>query len=213
MAINLSLISPTKTFLLDYKNQLEFITEGHSLLEEKREILIMHLLEIGSKIKEQRKILNELLVKSYNALKNVYIELGEHEVDTIVDSSKTSLQVEIQERRIMGINIPTIKYTGKIKSDSKPAISFFSTNSDFDILILTIRKIIQLIIQVAQIEASAWRLAHEIKKTQRKVNALENTFIPDFKEVIKFIQDSLDEREKETFFQMKRIKKAKEGRK
>jgi len=213
MAINLSLISPTKTFLLEYKSQLEFTVEGHSLLEEKREILVMHLLEIASKIKEQRKNLNDILLKSYAILRDVTTVIGEQEINNIINSNKILSEIEIQERRIMGVNIPVIRYLRKIKSDSKPEISFFSTNSDFDALILNIRKIIQLIIQVAQTEASAWRLAYEIKKTQRRVNALENIFIPDFKEVIKFIQDSLDERERETFFQMKRIKGAQEKRK
>ena len=59
---------------------------------------------------------------------------------------------------------------------------------------------------VAQVEDLAWKLAYEIKKTQRRVNALENIFIPEFREIIKFIQDTLEERERETFFQLKRIK-------
>ncbi len=209
--MNLAEIAPTKTNLLDYKAQLEFSIEGHSLLEEKREILVMHLVEIISKIKEQREKLDSLLGKSYELLKLVELEIGEIEVRKIADTHKEVAEIEVQEKSIMGVNIPTIKYKDKIDEAAKPEISFASSSNNFDILLKQIKEILKLLIVVTQVEDSAWRLAYEIKKTQRRVNALENIFIPDFKEIIKFIQDILEERERETFFQLKRIKSAQES--
>ena len=106
----------------------------------------------------------------------------------------------------MGVSIPSIKYKEEIKTSVRPDISFSSSTINFDTLSKQIKEIVKLIIVVAQVEDSAWKLAYEIKKTQRRVNALENIFIPEFREIIKFIQDTLEERERETFFQLKRIK-------
>lgn len=208
--MNPSEIAPTKTNLFEYKAQLAFSIDGHSLLEEKREVLVMHLMEIISEIRKHREKLNSLLAESYRLMKIVSVEIGELELQKIVQVQKSLSEVEVHEKSVMGVNIPAIKYKEKDPGNNRVAMSFFSTNSDYDRLIRNVREIMQLIVTVTQVEASAWRLAYEIKKTQRRVNALENVFIPDFREIIKFIQDTLEERERETFFQMKRIKSAHE---
>jgi len=207
--MNPSEIAPTKTNLFDFKGQLIFSVDGHTLLEEKREVLVLHLMDVISKMKNERKILNKLLEESYTLLDVVKVGIGEFELQKIVNGSKSISELNIHEKGVMGVNIPAIKY----KEDVKiwPVNSFNNTNMDYDRLLYNIREILKQIVFVAQVEASAWRLAHEIKKTQRKVNALENVFIPDFKEIIKFIQDTLEERERETFFQMKRVKNAQES--
>ncbi len=208
--MNVSEIAPTKTNLLEYKGQLGFSIEGHDLLEEKREILVMHLVEIISKIKEVRESLNTLLAESFEILQTVILEIGELELKNISDTQRELPEIEILEKRVMGVNIPSIKYKEEIRDASRPDISFASSTINFDILSKKIKEMASLITVVAQVEDTAWRLAYEIKKTQRRVNALENIFIPDFKEIIKYIQDTLEERERETFFQLKRIKSSQE---
>jgi V/A-type H+-transporting ATPase subunit D len=208
--MNPSEIAPTKTNLFDYKGQLSFSIDGHALLEEKREVLVMHLMEIISKIKEQRSKLNILLKESFELLSLSQLEMGEFELQKIVKSHRDINEVEVHEKSIMGVNIPDIKYKEELKRSGKPGVSFSSTTFHFDQLQKNMKEIMELIVAVSQIEASAWRLSYEIKKTQRRVNALENIFIPDFKEIIKFIQETLEERERETFFQMKRVKNAHE---
>ena len=51
-----------------------------------------------------------------------------------------------------------------------------------------------------------WRLAGELRKTQRRVNALQYIFIPDYEETIAFIESELEEREREEAFRLKRLK-------
>jgi V/A-type H+-transporting ATPase subunit D len=207
--MNPSEIAPTKTNLFDYKGQLSFSIDGHNLLEEKRDVLVMHLMETVAQMKEVRGKLNQLLEDSYRLLDFVRMELGEHEMTRIVLGSRDVTKLNVVEKSVMGVSIPTIRFA---QDPSRvPMISFLSGSESYDRLVNNVREIMRLIVQVAQVEASAWRLAFEIKKTQRRVNALENVFIPEFREIIKFIQDTLEERERETFFQMKRIKNAKEG--
>ncbi|MGA2142964.1 MAG: V-type ATP synthase subunit D [Brevinematales bacterium] len=204
--MNISEVAPTKTNLLDFKSQLGFSIDGHALLEEKREILVMQLVDIVSKIKEVRESINNLLARSYELLQIVSLEIGELELRNISDTQKELPEIEIHEKRVMGVSIPSIKYKEEIKTSARPDISFSSSTINFDMLSKQVKEIVKLIIVVAQVEDSAWKLAYEIKKTQRRVNALENIFIPEFREIIKFIQDTLEERERETFFQLKRIK-------
>ena len=51
-----------------------------------------------------------------------------------------------------------------------------------------------------------WRLASELRNTQRRVNALEHIFIPDYEETIAFIENALEEREREETFRLKLLK-------
>ncbi|OHD54759.1 MAG: hypothetical protein A2Y33_01950 [Spirochaetes bacterium GWF1_51_8] len=206
--MNLSEIAPTKTNLLEYKGQLKFSQDGHALLEQKREVLVMNLLEIISKIKDQRKRLNQLLVHAYEFLSILELEIGEFEIDRILKGIRSDLRLDIIERSVMGVAVPTIRNKEKLPVKEGPQVSISTTTLNYDTLMKTVAEIMKLIFYVAEVEVSAWRLAYEIKKTQRRVNALENNFIPMFKDIVKYIQDTLEERERETFFQMKRVKNA-----
>ncbi|NPV01673.1 MAG: V-type ATP synthase subunit D [Brevinematales bacterium] len=206
--MNLSEIAPTKTNLLEYKGQLKFSQDGHALLEQKREVLVMNLLEVISKIKDQRKRLNEQLKIAYDYLALLELEIGEFEIERLLKGIRSEMSLDIIERSVMGVAVPTIKNKDKLTIKKGPQISISTTTMSYDMLSKAIGEIMKLLLFVAEVEVSAWRLAYEIKKTQRRVNALENNFIPMFKEIVKYIQDTLEERERETFFQMKRVKNA-----
>jgi V/A-type H+-transporting ATPase subunit D len=62
-------------------------------------------------------------------------------------------------------------------------------------------------IESADIETRLRRLGEELQKTNRRVNALENTVIPELEEQVKFIFSSLDERAREDHFRLKKVKK------
>ncbi len=82
-----------------------------------------------------------------------------------------------------------------------------NTSVHFDTAATEFTDVIPLLIEYAQANLTLTRLANEIKKTQRRVNALENIFIPDNQDTIKYISDVLEENEREDFFRRKKIKK------
>ncbi len=205
--MNLSEIAPTKTNLLEFKDQLSFSENGHNLLEQKREVLVMHLMDIISKIREHREKLNKLLTESYSMLRILEIEIGEFDLDRLLQGIPARRRIVVREKSIMGVTIPAISYSEDFHTKG-PQVSLSATTFTYDGLLENVSVLMDTLVLVAQTEVSAWRLSFEIKKTQRRVNALENVFIPEFKEIVKFIQDTLEERERETFFQMKRVKNA-----
>lgn len=211
--MNPSEIAPTKTNLFEYKGQLEFSVDGHNLLEEKREVLVMHLMDILADLKDRREKLNLRVNECRQSLRKTRLSMGELELSRSSGLSKKPPQTDILEKGVMGVNLPTIKLTGSLKKGEspQPLRSFTNTSESYDMLRRDLAELMVQISETAQIEASAWRLAYEIKKTQRRVNALENVFIPEFKDILKFIQDTLEERDRETFFQMKKVKKGHEN--
>ena len=69
----------------------------------------------------------------------------------------------------------------------------------------------ELTIRLAQIENSAYRLATNIKKTQKRANALQNITIPRFESLTREIQNALEEKEREEFTRLKVIKRRQRG--
>ena len=64
--------------------------------------------------------------------------------------------------------------------------------------------------RLAEVQASVFRLADAVKKTQKRANALNNIMIPQFTETVKFITEALDEKEREDFTRLKVVKSQKE---
>jgi V/A-type H+-transporting ATPase subunit D len=68
------------------------------------------------------------------------------------------------------------------------------------------REVVVKIPQLSMLVTSVWRLAGELRKTQRRVNALQHIFIPQYEETVAFIVSSLEEREREETFRLKWLK-------
>jgi hypothetical protein len=67
-------------------------------------------------------------------------------------------------------------------------------------------EVLNKIPELSESMTSVWRLARELRKTQRRVNALQHIFIPDYEETVAFIESALEEREREETFRLKRLK-------
>ena len=69
------------------------------------------------------------------------------------------------------------------------------------------RKFCRALIRVANSESRLRRIGEEIKKTARRVNALEQAVIPGLGSQIRYIRQVLDQQEQEDIFRLKRVKR------
>lgn len=104
----------------------------------------------------------------------------------------------------MGVEVPSVKFK---RAGMEPAYSFYRTNNAFDIAVEKFQEVKYLVYELAEVENSVYRLAMEVKKTQKRTNALQNIQIPKFTYIVKTIEDALDEREREDFFRLKMVKR------
>ena len=191
-------IRPTKGFLMEMKRRIGFIEKGTEFLKLKRDHLAKELTSSIDVLKGRRNKLLEELQVAYRGVTAAYISLGPTEVTSQASSLKSGLEIEVLPRATMGVRYPFIKV------DKDPQIA-----GELDITLNEaaekVMGILKDIIQIAEFEARAERIADELGKTNRKVNALENTIIPRYKAIIKFIQDKLDEEALEELVRMKLI--------
>ncbi len=196
---------PTKGNLINLKKQLVLASEGHDLLEKKRNIILKELVNLVDKAKELQNQILEVFQKAYDSLQMASITLGIETIEEYAQGIPEYKEFKIRFKSIMGVEIPEM-----YKDEIKPSIPYeiYRTSPAVDEVYLSFKHVLDLITIVATIENSAYKLAYEVKKTSKRVSALENIVIPQLKESIKFIQDTLEEFEREEFFKLKKLKKS-----
>lgn len=200
-------VFPTKGNLMASKKSLDLATMGFDLLDKKRNILtreMMSLIEAAQSIQEQ---INEAYKKAYTSLQKANLTLGSCEETARTEPVDNGL--EIDYRSVMGVEIPTVHL-----KDSPPSVSYMmnSTNSLLDKAYFDFYEVKKLTVKLCEIESSVYRLANAISKTQKRANALKNIVIPNYEKTIKFISESLEEKEREDFSRLKVVKRQKENK-
>lgn len=199
-------IAPTKANLMSAKGTLEFSKNGYDLLDQKRNVLIREMMSLLEKAKNVQSRINSTFEEAYNALKTANLTMGIADVVDIANSVPESSEFQILHKSVMGVEIPKIRYNIK---EVEPFYSFYQTNAAMDIAFKRFWEIKYLVMELAEVENSVYKLAIEISRTQKRANALENIQIPRYQEIVKFIQDALEEKDREEFFRLKIVRKKK----
>jgi V-type ATPase, D subunit len=199
-------IAPTKSNLLRTKDNLNLSRTGYNLIDKKRTVLIKEMMQQIEKAKEIQSDVKELFEKAYSVLQEANITMGVRQVQDIALSIDKAEHFDITYKSIMGLDVPTVKYEKQVL---RPHYSMYMTGEAIDEAIMIFQKIKSLTYRLAETENTVYKLSIEIKKNQKRANALEKMQIPNLEETVKYISESLEEKEREDFYRLKKIKKRK----
>lgn len=199
-------IAPTKSNLMSAQNSLEFSQKGFELLDQKRNVLIREMMSYMNRAKELQQRINTTFNEAYDALRKANITMGISTVEDISMAIPEADDFSILFKSVMGVEVPYINFE---KKDIEPKYSFYRTNSAMDMAYEKFNEVKYLIYELAEVENAVYKLAKEVKKTQKRANALQNIQIPKFRERVKLIGEVLEEKEREDFFRLKVVKKKK----
>lgn len=199
-------VFPTKGNLINTKKSLQLAKLGYELLDRKRNILIRELMQLINTAKEIRGTIEQTYNEAYSALQKANMTIGI--VDDIAEAMPIENSLKISHRSVMGCEIPQVSIDNKRLTLD---YGFKYTNSNFDNAVISFYKVKQMTAKLAEVENSVYRLANAIKKTQTRANALKNIVIPKYENIVKFISNSLEEKEREDFSRMKVIKAQKKS--
>ena len=196
-------IAPTKSNLLALKRQLAFAEEGYDLLEQKRQILIFELMSRLSRARNAEQSAAEALRHAFTALHEAQLEVGSEALDRASLAVRMDHQVDISDQRLMGMEIPHMT----VRLDQVTVqFGMGGTSANTDIAMSRFVEVLPLLAELAELENAVMRLARELRKTQRRCNALSKIFMPDYRETISYITGALEEREREAFVILKMIR-------
>jgi len=196
-------VAPTRTNLIRIKKELRFARDGHKILERKREALIAELVRVAHDADVLQKEIWKLLDVAYRALEKARLTLGSDNVEWAALAANKTVDVRLKLRSIMGVAIPTVDSSGELV----PMLySLSGTNAALDEAAAAFREVMTKTPQFSMLSTMVWRLAGELRKTQRRVNALQHIFIPEYEHTLIFIVSALEEREREETFRLKLLK-------
>lgn len=200
-------IAPTKSNLLTMKEQLSTAQNGYELLEQKRELLVQSLMQMVEKVKLLERDIDKIVKQAYPSFKRMLMADGSDQIRRIAHDIHYDFELQEKTVTVAGLNFQSLD----VKIPEKQLFySSVGTYANTDEVIGKFFDLLSLLIQMASIRTIVWRLADEVKKTQRRVNALDKLVIPQTEETKKYIENVLEEKERENIFVLKALKKKNE---
>ncbi|WP_297791075.1 V-type ATP synthase subunit D [uncultured Anaerococcus sp.] len=199
-------VAATKANLIKAKDELKLLVGGYDILDKKRKALMQ---AYDAKIKERNE-LNEIVNKTINLVEHkfrkVLASIGEADLDSISKTVPIDNSINLKIDKFMQTEISEITFD-EVKLNL--SYSFYETNASFDEAILSFNDLRSRLFKLAELDTTINSLDREIKKTSKKVNSLDKVQIPKYKEMIKTISQSIEEKEREEFSKTKIVKENK----
>jgi V/A-type H+-transporting ATPase subunit D len=213
MADILQNVKPTRMELLKLRKRVKLADKGHRLLKEKRDALISEFMIVIKEYKDARKRVEDNLKVAFYNLLMAEVLLGSRDLEQISGITLRDINLDFMTKNIMGVSVPIMKVDNLIRRVHERGYGFLSTNAKLDDAAKNFEESILSIVKLAEVEESVRRIAEEVEKTKRRVNALEYIVIPRLKATIKHIEMRMEEIERESFLRLKKIKASLEARK
>ena len=203
-------VKPTRKNLMAIEDRIELSERGHDTLEQKRDGLIMEFMDILDQAQDVRSQLSA----DYEAAQATIDRARAMEGDVAVRGAAAALkehpEITLDSKNIMGVVVPQIESTKVKKSLDERGYGVLGTSARIDEAADTYEELLDSIILAAEVETAMRKLLEEIETTKRRVNALEFKLLPDLYENKEYIEQKLEEQEREEIFRMKKIKAKKE---
>lgn len=182
---------------------LKLARRGHDLLEQKRKILMAELVGRIKDVREVQSGMHDIFAKAYSGLQMANISMGIENVEKIAGIVPEEDRFVIRLRSLMGMDLPEVDPLEPICNPVYSLGGTAKTSSVLDNAYVLARSLIPLLARLAEVETSVYRLAVQIRKTVRRVNALEKVFIPRCESQLRSIAAALDENEREDMTRIK----------
>jgi V/A-type H+-transporting ATPase subunit D len=189
-------VTATKIELFKYKRSSQVATMVQKILDDKRKVLLKNIEEMITEAQKTRGGIWDPLQDIYQSVNESYLSLGVATVDSVAQSTPGVMEVESDVKRVVDVTIPVLSVTEK---DTKSIpYGFADTNASIDRGAKLIKDLLPKICKAAEYENSIFSLAKVI--------------IPQYKTRVRFILATLEEREREEFARLKKVKASMEKR-
>lgn len=206
-------ISATRMELLNTRSRIRLAQKGHNLLKEKMDALVIELYAIKDEVREARKQVEEELRIAYQSLAKAEMIVGPDKIRDLAQYAPAVLEITPETVSVMGVRSPRFIVNEIQKEGEDVFYGLTSSSAQLDRSIVYFRKSLKTLMVIAEKMTLLEKLAVEINKTKRRVNALNYILIPKLLATAKFIASTLEEQERESFSRLKRVKAILEAKK
>ena len=199
----------TKGNLISTQRSLALAKTGYELMDKKRNILIREMMLLVDKATSIQSEIDKVFSEAYASL--IEANLSSGVIQSIAEAVPVENGVRIRTKSVMGVEVPLV--TLEEKREETVPYGLMETDAALDNAYSKFERVKELCVTLSEIENSVYRRAIAIKKTQRRANSLKNIVIPRQEATVKFIVNTLEEKEREEFSRMKIIKNRKDAEK
>ncbi len=196
-------VAPTRSNLLKLQDDLKFATLGYELLDQKRSILVVELLTLVDQAVDYQSRVDKALASAGDSMQHTVMEMGRLRVANLFGAVTIDSTISLSDRKVMGVRLPRVDTTFIAKG---PYFSPEGTTLAVEETLEAYKEALELMGRLAELKVSIMRLAKEVKKTIRKVNALDKIVIPELKETLTYTEGRIEEAERENFMLLKQVK-------
>ena len=198
-------VNPTRMELTNTKRRLKTAVRGHKLMRDKRDEMVRRFMEVIRKNQQLRQQVEGALTVALKEFAMARAQMSAEALENAVLFPSRRVEIEAGLRNVMSVDVPRIDIVKNEATERLP-YGYAMTSAQLDGAIQTIAEMLPLLIQLAEVEKTCDRLADEIEKTRRRVNALEYVMIPQFEETIRSITMKLDENERGSLTRLMKVK-------
>ena len=204
-------VKPTRKNLMAIEDRIELSERGHDTLEQKRDGLIMEFMDILDQAQDVRADLSDDYETAQRTIDMARAMEGDVAVRGAAAALKEHPEITTRSKNIMGVVVPQIESTKVKKSIDERGYGLLGSSARIDEAADAYEELLESIILAAEVETAMKKMLEEIETTKRRVNALEFTLLPQLYENQEYIEQKLEEQEREEIFRMKKIKDKKES--
>ncbi len=199
-------VTPTRANLIKSKSNLAFSQKGYNLLDKKRTVLIQEIMKLVDEAEDVEAKIADTFKEAYKALQQCNIAMGSNNVEEYTLSIPNEQSYDVRTRSVMGVDIPEVVLPKNKDLYYNQPLGFKDANPALDRAIEKFNEVKFLCYRLSVIECTAFELSQEIKKASKSANALDKIRIPQLQETISYIEDSIEEKEREEHFRIKKVK-------
>ncbi|WP_447974711.1 V-type ATP synthase subunit D [Nitrospira sp. Kam-Ns4a] len=199
-------VARTRMQLLSLKRQIEAAERGLELLRSKREALVREFFTVMGQVAEHRGELEAATAQARSSLALALGMEGHAPLRSAGFATKRDVLIELTERNVWGVRFPDLRHAPVARAADARGYALSGVSTYLDQAARRFEAVLELILRSVSVELRLKKLGAEIKKATRRINALDEILVPSLKRQVREIRQTLEEREREDLFRMKRFK-------
>ena len=185
---------PTRMELSNLKKRKVVAVRGHKMMKDKRDELVRRFIVYARRNKELRDEVERKLSIAMRSFILARASMSNAEIEEALMYPARAAEVTASRQNVLSIMVP--KFAMETQEGFTYPYGYATTGAELDSAVQQLAEVLPLMLELAEVEKTCGRLAVEIEKTRRRVNALEYVMIPQFTETIRRIQMKLEENER-----------------
>ncbi|GFU06716.1 v-type proton ATPase subunit D [Nephila pilipes] len=197
-------VFPTAMHMQVMKAKLKIAQKGHEILKRKVEVLEMRFRKVGKEIIKIKRLMGDVFKEATFLLAEARFVVGDFNQLVLNAVDKAKLKVMHKTENVAGVPLRIFE-SYKESGDTHDLTGLAKGGAKLMSIKQTYTNAVEILVELATLQTTFLLLDEVIKSLNRRVNSLEQMYIPKVERTIKYITNEMDERERQDFFRLKKI--------